>query len=159
MAKTRQRGVHPDIEGARCRVERWRRERKQHGPMPEELWHEAARLAHHHGVQVVAVALGLDYNRLKARVQSLGEAPLSAPLGAGELSGAEEDDTNKVFEFVELSPVARVPSIEQVEATIELSRADGSKLSIRLPVGGTGQDRLDLVAMTRAFLGEGICSR
>jgi hypothetical protein len=160
MAKTRQRSVHPDIERARGRVELWRQERKQHGPMPEGLWHEAARLAHHHGVQAVAVALRLDYGRLKARVRGVDQQTLSAPLGAGEESSAEENDHGGVVEFVELRPVAAapVPSSEQAEATIELTRADGSTLSIRLPVGGAGQDRLDLAAVTRASLGNGTCS-
>lgn len=153
MAKTKRRGVHPDIQGARGRVERWRRERKQICPMPEELWLEATRLAQQHGVGAVAVGLGLDYSRLKARVRALAKEALGAPLA--EEHRAEEKERSGVVEFVELRPVAPVPSAEQVEATIELTRADGSTLIMRLPTGGPGGERLDLVAMTRAFLENG----
>jgi hypothetical protein len=76
------------LERLRHLIEQWRRTRRQHGPMPRELWEEAAELGRSLGVSQVARGLGLGYAALQQRVRGepevRNEAPESpAPAGRG----------------------------------------------------------------------------
>lgn len=69
----------PVVE-ARRHVDAWRRTRPKRGPMPRDLWEEAANLARIHGINPIARALGLDYYSLKAHLKGPGApAAVSRP--------------------------------------------------------------------------------
>jgi len=59
-----------EIERARLRFTRWRKNRKKVTRIPDRLWNAAVDAAHFHGVNPMAIALGLDYNHLKERMRS-----------------------------------------------------------------------------------------
>jgi hypothetical protein len=114
-----------EVERVRQRMERWRQERAPGAPIPSALWAAAANAARRHGVSRTTRALGLDYKKLKSRVQALAAV---APA-----------------RFVELAPPAPpAPCRIEIEGPsgtrikIELPAADGAQLAIALcqSVGG-----------------------
>ncbi len=122
------------LEQLRERIERWRRTRTKHGPMPEPLWSEAVALARWLGVCPVSRALGVGYESLQQRLRQ-ADTQRPAPAAAErvrfvELSGAQV-----------ASPVAG--------SVVELQSAGGARLTIRLSPGSV----LDVAALVAAFRG------
>jgi hypothetical protein len=69
--------VHPAMEKARQQFERWRQTHltaSPRSPIPERLWALAVRLAEAHGINPTALALRLNYNALKQRVNAADSA-------------------------------------------------------------------------------------
>lgn len=118
-------GLPAAIENLRQRVNRWRENRKKHGPMPEKLWLEAVRLAQEYGVYAISRPVGLEYATLKRRSQ---ETPVS--------------DEPCPPTFVEVA--VRPPSRHE-QCMVEMERPDGGKMRVRL----SGQ--ADLVALSDSF--------
>jgi hypothetical protein len=110
------RGELPvEIERARVRFARWRKNRKKVTRIRDQLWAAAVDAARLHGVNPTAIALGLDYNHLKERIgrRSARRAKAKSPS------------------FMELI----VPTPERSslrECTIELENARGAKMKIQL---------------------------
>ena len=130
MARQGQGGAARRVERVRTQIDRWRCRRKRCSPMPERLWGEASLLARELGVHRVKCALGLNYESLKRRVGKVGErgsAGAKAPSFV-ELSGAQL-----------LGPAGGT--------VVEVSAADGGRLTVRL---GTGSE-LDVAGLVEAF--------
>lgn len=129
---SRERISRPQIDGARQRLERWR---KQHGgsgrPIPEEIWEEAARVAQAEGIAATARALRLDRYRLarRAEVEVKKDAGANASTEAG---------------FVELSASRLCLSARTV---VRLEGRDGERLTVEFD----DEPRVDVVALARAF--------
>jgi hypothetical protein len=123
-----------DFPAACSRVQRklahWRQRHRLGARIPEGLWHEAAELAHAHGVHRIARALRLNYYALQKR----------AAVAAGSGTGARE--------FVELLPgVLPVSPLSRPECLIEVEDGGGAKLRIHLQ----GGEFPDVAALTRGF--------
>jgi hypothetical protein len=99
--------------------------------MPSRLWDEASRLARELGVHRIKCALGLNYESLKKRVGEVG----------AERSGAGTKATG----FVEMSGAQLLEPASG--AVVEVSDADGGRLTVRL---GTGS-ALDVGGLVEAF--------
>ena len=121
-----------EIEHARLRFERWRRNRKKVTRIPERLWAAAVNAARLHGVNPTSIALGLDYNHLKQRMRSSA----SGATKAAPLKGAS---------FMEL--IVPPDSGHSRECTIELENAHGAKMKIQLQNVGIK----DLAEWSRTF--------
>jgi len=101
--------------------------------MPEKLWEAAVALAQMSGVYPVASALKINYENLKKRVsQSQKKRHNAAARSTG---------------FIELDGTQLIGSPGSKGTVVELSRADGAKLTVRLPVG----EDLDLPGLVEAF--------
>lgn len=107
------------------RVEAWRKTRPKGSPMPARLWEEAAQLARRHGVNPIARALRLEYYALKRHLE--GDTEWKEPARPA---------------FVEVS--VRPPA-ETRDCVVEMERADGARMRVRLTSPG------DLVAVTESF--------
>lgn len=122
------------------RIEQWRLTRSQHGPMPGELWDEAASLARSQGVSPVARALGLGYASLQQRVR--GGSEVRSAAASASASG-----------FIELHSTqllgAPTAGSSQGGAVIEVAAGDGARLTLRLPANST----LDVPGLIAAFRG------
>jgi hypothetical protein len=122
------------------RIEQWRLTRRQHGPMPGELWDEATALARSLGVSQVARALGLGYTSLQQRVR--GGSELRAVATPASASG-----------FVEIHRTlllgAPTAGSSQAEALVEVVAGDGARLTLRLPA----HLALDVAGLIAAFRG------
>jgi len=115
--RSRSRGEKPvEIERARLRFERWRKNRKKVTRIPEGLWAAAVDAARLHGVNPTAIALGLDYNHLKERTRSVRRRT------RGEIA--------KSPSFMELIVPPDGPHFW--ECMIELENARGVKMRIHL---------------------------
>lgn len=108
------RSLSPDADRVRERIDEWRRTRAKRTRMPEELWRAATELAREHGAWATARALGVRYDTLSLRVKESGAA--ASAVGTG---------------FVELPSLPRESASTQA-TVIELSRADGARLTLRL---------------------------
>ena len=114
------------IQEAELQFERWRRERKHGGRIPEELWAAAVELAKQHGVWPTARALHLDHSRLKRRVHN------------GE-------DNEKSGAFVELISQGAM----LCACTVEMEDGRGARMRIELKGAAA-----DVTALSRTFWSE-----
>lgn len=126
------------VERVRGRIKEWRKTRSGGAPMPEGLWAESVELARELGVGPAARALGVDYGALKRRASEAGK---QEPGEGGGPSGG----------FVELPVGAALGTTAMRRTEVELSRADGAKLVIRLP----GDSAAFLLGLATAFWGRG----
>jgi hypothetical protein len=101
--------------------------------MPGELWEAAVAAARDHGIWAVSRALRVNYESLRSRVEG------KPRTGRGEASGA--------VGFVELDGARALGAPEREAATVELSRPDGARLTMRLE----GRGALDLLGLAEAF--------
>ena len=126
------------FEQVRRDIEGWRSSRAKLGPMPEALWAAATRAAQEVGLYPVARALGLNYEALKQRVSAAtGRRPATPPrLGCAS--------------FVELTHVARLNGGSAEGMVVEVTSADGARLTLRLKGGAP-----DVAALISAFRGQG----
>ncbi len=130
MLRRQERGtVEERAERLRLRIEHWRRTRQKRRPMPAELWTATTELAREAGVYYVARSLGINYASLKERVASAG----TASVGAAEL--------------VEFRAVPQPAARAGAGHVLEVSRADGSRLVVRLALGCD----FDVAALVSAF--------
>ncbi len=130
---TRGKGRIPArLEEVRGRFVQWRRNRKVRTRIPEPLWAAAVKVATRYGVHRTAKVLGLDYYRLKTRVEE-ATAGRAEVVPAGRAAG-----------FVEL-PVPLARSVG--ECLIEWEDAEGSKMRMHL----TGAETPDPAALGRSF--------
>lgn len=131
MARQGQGATAGRVERVRKQIDRWRMGRRRCSPMPERLWDEASLLAREIGVHRVKCALGLNYESLKRRV---GE-------GGAERGRA----VTKAAGFIELSGAQLLEPASG--AVVEVSAADGGRLTVRLATGG----ELDVAGLVEAF--------
>ena len=124
-----------DVAAVRKRIERWRETRQSGTPMPEELWGAAVRLVGVHGLYGVTRGLNVDYGALKKRVCQAEE---------GDADGA-----GSAADFVELEMAQASEPPAPCGAVVELSRADGARVVIRL----AGGEALDVLGLAAGFLG------
>lgn len=120
------------LSRARRQFDRWRsRQPNKRARLPEDLWQKAAALAHKHGLNKTARALGLKYDSLKKHLQAT--ATDESKPGQGRC------------EFLELlpSPVT-TPSIE---CTIELEDEGGTTMRMHV----RGARMADLASFARGF--------
>ena len=123
----------PEIEAVHQRIEAWRRARGTRSRMPEDLWQAAASLAREHGMWRVSRALRVKYEGLKSRI-------------AGG-SGADSTPTPvPVPGFVDMTSMLEAAGSESMTTTVDLSRADGTRLLLRLP-----SVAVDVQSLIRAF--------
>lgn len=106
--------VPVEVERVRQRIERWRQARVPGAPIPPALWAAAAKAAQRHGVARTTRALGLDYKKLKSRVQAVAAV---APA-----------------RFVELAPPAPA-----APCRIEIEGPSGARIKIELPTAAGAQ--------------------
>jgi len=116
------------VEELRCQIDSWHKTRISRQNVPEPFWKAAEELARIGGINPVAAVLGLNYYRLKRRVEG------------GQIAVAE----SKSVSFVELqvNPVAH-----SLECTAELTDRRGATMRLRL----VGAGAAELVALVRAF--------
>jgi hypothetical protein len=117
------RDILSDVES---QFERWRRSRRRGTRIPAALWDAAVGAARDCGVSKVAGALGLDYYKLKQRLE---EASGPAPARGGG--------------FLEIP----LPSLPASECVFELEDGQGA----RLRVAFKGASPAELEPLARAF--------
>jgi hypothetical protein len=135
--------IHPAMEKARQQFERWRKARptaSPSSPIPERLWALAVRLAEAHGINPTALALRLNYNALKQRVNAADSA---INHNRSRKSPSQTSCRSRPAAFVEITPSVASFSI----CTLELENAQGAKLKIQLPRLETA----DLLALSRSL--------
>lgn len=129
--------VSSQFEGVVRRLERWRRDRKHHSPIPEVLWSAAVQLAEEYGPSRTARLLRLGYDSLKKRMQ------VEAGVRAG--SSAQGRWPEKISPaFVELAGPVAGPLRE---CTVELEHPGGARMRFELK----GVGAAELSALTGSF--------
>jgi hypothetical protein len=125
-----------EIKRARLGFERWRKSRKKVTRIPDRLWDAAVNAARLHGVNPTAMALGLDYNHLKARTQSTSR------------SRRTRREKAKSPSFMELIVPSEARHFQ--ECTVELENERGAKMKIHLQ----NVERDDLATWIQRFWSE-----
>jgi hypothetical protein len=124
-------GLSSNVVAVRARIEHWRKTRGKRGPMPEELWASAVSLVPEHGLYRISFDLKLSYESLRvrmARAASRSEEPPARRDGFVEVEAAQ---------LVAVAPCS--------SAVVELSRADGARVVLRL----SGSGPVDLVGLAK----------
>ena len=118
--------VVDDLSLTRAEFERWRSHASGRGRIPAHLWAQALALVEQHGVSSVCRELGLNAGRVRAR---LAEQPTPP-----------KRRTTKPA-FVELRPVDIARAAHSATAAdhagvgLQIDRADGTRLTLTLPLG------------------------
>ena len=133
MSRKTRRARTARMEQVSRRIEHWRETRARRGRMPERLWEAAVALAGEHGVYATSQGLRVNYDSLRARVQGQRPKRRSAK-GRGAA-------------FVELGPTLPLGPVSPTGPVVELTGADGQKLTLRL----AGPGELDLPGLVREF--------
>jgi hypothetical protein len=105
------------LQEARLRFEQWRQTRSKAGPIPEELWAEAASCAAEHGCYRTARVLGIDSTKLKGQ------------MAPAKKKGRKKRASRRSPTFVEVTPPRAVSSSECV---LEVESRSGTRLRIQL---------------------------
>ncbi len=130
------------IVALRDRIDQWRASGRPGKRMPEKLWQSAVALGREHGASAVSGELGVNYGRLRRRMSA--EQGVSArPDTAGEQA------TGAHFVELDVGGMLGGPVGDGQRSELELERADGTRLRVRLGAG----ERLDLGAAVAAFVG------
>jgi len=117
-----------DLDQLERQLKSWRRSRRGHRRLPEEVWEAAVALGRTHGLSQVARGLRLDYNKLqrlsagRARV-AVGPSASTCPPG-----------------FVEMPYPS--PSAEPGVCRVELGNGQGATMTVHLPNDTTAVLRL-----------------
>jgi hypothetical protein len=117
--------IPQEMEQARQQLEAWRSTHRPRCHIPDSLWKRAAELASQHGLYLTSRTLGVDYMRLKKRVQ-----PVSPERKTAESPG-----------FVELMAPA---TARIAECVVELEGAGG-----RMRIQMKGITAAELVGLSR----------
>ena len=115
----------------------WRSVRKRGSRVPQRLWQAAAELSERHSISDIAHTLGLDYTRLKQRVEAL-------PPLLDRRSIDEFGRTDAVGGFVE---VGMAPGGSTGECSVEAEDGKGKKLKMHLKGAGCAK----AVEIAKAF--------
>lgn len=134
MSRRVQRRGSPQIEQVRHDIEQWRRSRTHRCRMPEALWAAAVGVAREHGVGAASRALGVGYASLKARVTGKPPRAKGRPKSVA-LSPAGFVEVGSAMPF----------GLGAGGVSVELTRGDGAKVTVRLPAGAA----LDVVGLAR----------
>lgn len=118
------------------RIEDWRLAGRPGKRMPEALWEAAVSLARERGAYRVATETGLNYQNLKRRT----EDPLAPGIKVGPAA----------VEFVELETDRFLESGVGGGTEIEVERADGARLRIRIESG----QAVDVAQVAATFAGD-----
>jgi len=115
----------------------WRNVRKRGSRVPQRLWQAAAELSERHSIGDIAQTLGLDYTRLKQRVEAF-------PPMLDRRSFDEYGRSNAVSGFVELG---MAPGGSTGECSVEAEDGKGEKLKMHLK----GDGCVKAVEIAKAF--------
>jgi hypothetical protein len=126
MEQPKTKPLPEEVEAVRQRIEDWRRTRVKRTRMPEELWQAAAALARTHGAWAISQALRVRHDGLQSRIDT-----------------APESDRTPAAKFIEVG--TRAGRTDRGDTTVELTRPDGTRLTVRV-AGGRGFDVDALVA-------------
>jgi hypothetical protein len=126
MAARQRTELPKDLAQGRSQFQAWRASRKLGRRIPQTLWALAVRLVKTHGVSRTAMALGLDYYRLKKQAEKTADQPQS-------ISPA----------FVELPS----PVVVGKQGVFELDNGAGARMRVQL----MGYDAADVTALLRSF--------
>jgi len=99
--------------------------------MPEDLWQAAVALVDEHGAWRISRALRVRYEGLKSR---------------RAMPAATEPTLRPASGFVDMTSSLAAAESESSSTTVDLSRADGTRLLLRLPIGA-----VDVHSIIRAF--------
>lgn len=101
--------------------------------MSEELWSAAVSLVgDEHTLYRVARDLGVDYTTLKLRVMESDTRALTAGLPRADIEAVE---VPRPAQFVEVDPTDLFGRVGQGVTVVELTGADGAKMTMRVPAG------------------------
>lgn len=140
------------IEDVQGRLAQWRQGRVAGQAMPDELWSAAAELAARHSVYAVARSLGLEFSKLKKRVEQRQAELSKSPEGRHPKRSAAVRTGNGASGFLELdaSELFGEPA-GPTEAVVEMLAPDGARMRISL----RGRAAVDLPGLVSAFARRG----
>jgi hypothetical protein len=126
MAARQRNELPKDLAQGRSQFQAWRACKKLDRRIPQTLWALAVRLVKTHGLSRTAMALGLDYYRLKKQAEKTVDQPQSINPA-----------------FVELPS----PVVVGKQGVFELDNGAGARVRVQL----LGYDAADVVALLRNF--------
>ncbi len=156
MGRSGNKPLPAEVDEVRARIERWRHQRKGLGPMPGNLWSEAAELAQRFGINAICRHMGLNYTALKShldpgqspRLQASKPTSKSASKATSKTaSKATPKPVPKAPIFVELG-VDTALGAAQAGPVLEVTSPSGVRILLHLPAGNSA----DLATLMTALL-------
>lgn len=126
------KALERELAVVRRPLEHWRRTVGAPKPIPAPIWESAVQLAARHGVGVIAVGLGLDHARLKAKVDIASAAQRTAMQPASP-TFVELFSKPPAVSRAAVGPcVLRIRSPRGVRVRVDLASIDASELGTML---------------------------
>jgi hypothetical protein len=123
-----------DLNSVRTEFDNWRAERKGKERIPEYLWESAIRLLDYYSVNKISRELRLSPNQLQKRSKSRGKVGRQPRKSKRAFLEVRAGDLVKT---IPLSKSIEITNGTETTCRIVLERADGSRLSLNLPVNWT----------------------
>jgi hypothetical protein len=120
-----------DLDSIGAEFESWRAQRKGRERIPEQLWAAAISLLDYYTVNKVSRALKLNSEQLQKRSKSNGNLVKQRRKSKGAFLQVQAGDLVKTLP---LSNSIELPTTNEQTCRIVFERADGSRLSLSLPV-------------------------
>ena len=153
MGRNGSKPLPAEVDEVQARIERWRHQRKGLGPMPGNLWSEAAELAQRFGINAICRHMGLNYTASKSHLDP-GQSPrlqASKPTSKTVLKPTPKPTPKPVPKapiFVELGADS-AHGAAQAGPVLEVTSPSGVQIVLRLPAGNSA----DLGSLMTALLG------
>ncbi len=130
-----------DLNEVRAELQNWREHRKGKKRIPEKYWNAAIALLDVYPFHKIRKELNLNSKQLKQRAEAKGKAPQRRPTaskGVQEIEKAKPTFlTVSAENLINREPISTTPQLpngSEKICRIVFERADGSRLSLSLPV-------------------------
>ena len=120
-----------DLNSVRTEFDNWRAVRKGKERIPENLWESAIRLLDYYSVNKISRELRLNPKQLQERSKSTGKI---ARRPRKSKKAFLEVTTGALVKTLPSSKSVEITNASETSCRIVLERADGSRLSLNLPV-------------------------
>ena len=108
--------IATDLLALSERFSEWRRTHSRRSPLPEELWSEAVKLAHKHGLHRTARSLPVDYPSLQRRMGAGSAGHNKTPPRFVELFAAAPASSGCVVEMLRIETSGAIDWRQFLEA-------------------------------------------
>jgi hypothetical protein len=128
MSMTKQKTVSPELTALCARVQQWRKQAGGRGShVPDDLWHEAARVARIDGLYATAQHTRFNYQRLKTHCAQMGPNKEPVPLIDQNRSAHKQAPLDTRFIALQVA----APSIKS-RTSIELWARHGDRMRVEV---------------------------
>lgn len=120
MGKQKKKKIAPELLNLAQKFDDWRKTREKRGPIPEDLWKSAVKMAQKYGTTLVISLLRLNSGSLKRRLANTNK------------NGAIQNHESNGFLELDVSQIPLSQPMVSPECVIEIEMPAKGKMTLRL---------------------------